>query len=251
MRARRLPVSASASPVRAIWYIASIGQPSQLVRRGFGSVRARGVTGAVRWAARPWILRVRAHERHVWYELDLRAERRRRDLPPGFILAQAEDPDLPKIAELPEAATVPTLRRLRDDGHDLWLVKHDDAVAFVCWIFRHRARVIAAKGGWIELPRGVACLEDSLTAAGLRGRGIAPGAWSAIADTLRSDGMEAMVTKVEEQNAASRTAVVKAGFREIAQMTLDREWGRSRVTVSPLAGRKTGAALAELIERST
>ena len=55
-----------------------------------------------------------------------------------------------------------------------------------------------------------------------------------------------VVTKIEDWNTPSRVAVGKAGFVETADMTLDREWGRSRVAVFP-NGDGNGQLLAELI----
>jgi RimJ/RimL family protein N-acetyltransferase len=119
-------------------------------------------------------------------------------------------------------------------------------VVFVCWIFRGCTPVAGVKGGWIDLPGTIVCLEDSLTARPFRGLGIAPGAWCALADRLEDEGVHTIVTKVEVSNRASRVAVTKAGFRETAEMTLDREWGRTRVAVVP-EGDGTGSVLARLI----
>jgi RimJ/RimL family protein N-acetyltransferase len=210
------------------------------------AVRRHGARGAVARALRRLVRRLRVHERHFWYELDLHSSRPRRELPEGFALNPAEESDLVQIAALPEATTIPVMRRWRAQGHELWTVGSGGRVAFVCWIFRGRAPVAAAKGHWIDLPGTIACVEDSITAPAFRGRGIAPGAWCALADRLESEGVQALVTKVEDWNQPSLAAVAKAGFHATAEMTLDREWGRSRVAVSP-AGGGTGPLLAELI----
>jgi RimJ/RimL family protein N-acetyltransferase len=214
--------------------------------RGVIAVRRHGARGAFARATRRFVRRLHAHERHTWYELDLRTSRPGLALPQDFALRAADDADLAQIATLPEATTVPVMRRLRAEGHELWIVDGSGVVAFVCWIFRARAPVAAAKGHWIDLPHSVVCLEDSLTAPAFRGQGIAPGAWCALADRLQSEGVQAMVTKVEDWNRPSHRALAKAGFRETAEMTLDREWGRSRVTVTAVGG-GTGPLLARLI----
>ena len=214
--------------------------------RGLIAIRRHGARGAFARATRRFAWRLRAHERHTWYELDLRTSRAALPLPEDLALRLAEDADLAQIAALPEATTVPVMRRLRAEGHDLWIVDGSDVVTFMCWIFRARAPVAAAKGRWIDLPDSVVCVEDSLTAPAFRGQGIAPGAWCALADRLRCEGVQAMVTKVERWNQPSHRAVDKAGFRETAEMTLDREWGRSRVTVTATGG-GTGPLLVRLI----
>ncbi len=123
--------------------------------------------------------------------------------------------------------------RLRD-ANDLWLVLEHDRALFSCWIFRDGTPVIAAPGGQLPLPAGTVCLEDSVAAAAARGRGIAPAAWSAIADTLAEEGQEHMITKVAVDNAPSRRAVEKAGFDAVALMHFRRIGPRSRTRVELL-----------------
>jgi len=66
------------------------------------------------------------------------------------------------------------------------------------------------------VPRGVAFLEDSVTAPTYRGRGIASAAWQQIAGVLPTEGLCELVTIVDVTNVASRRAVTKAGFQEVA-----------------------------------
>ncbi len=80
--------------------------------------------------------------------------------------------------------------------------------------------MLAAPGGWLELPADTVVLEDSATTPRARGRGIAPGAWTAIADSLRDEGLVHMITKVGVENEASRKAVAKAGFRDVGVMRM-------------------------------
>ena len=218
----------------------------RFVERAFIAIRRHGVRDAFTRAARRLAWRFHAHERHTWYELGVETKQARLPLADGLRLRLAEESDLARVAALPEATTIPTMRRLRAGGHQLWIVDGGGALEFACWIFRAHAPVAAAKGHWIALPDSVVCLEDSLTAPEVRGRGIAPGAWCALADLLHREGVRAIVTKTEHWNQPSHRALAKAGFRETAEMTLDRSWGRSRVTVAPLDG-GTGPLLAELI----
>jgi len=210
------------------------------------AIRRHGARRAVARAARRLVRRLHAHEQHTWYELDLQVSRPRLALPQDLRLRLAEDDDLAQIEALPDTTSVPVMRRLRSEGHQLWIVDGHSGVGFVCWVFRTRAPVAAAKGRWIDLPDSVVCVEDSLTAPAMRGRGIAPGAWCALADRLEADGVQALVTKVEQWNLPSHRALAKTGFRPTAEMKLDRAWGRSRVAATPLGG-GTGALLAGLI----
>ena len=91
--------------------------------------------------------------------------------------------------------------------------------------------MLAAPGGWLELPADTVVLEDSATTPRARGRGIAPGAWTAIADSLRDEGLVHMITKVGVENEASRKAVAKAGFRDVGVMRMVKTGPRKRTTV--------------------
>lgn len=210
------------------------------------ALRRHGPRGAAAHALRILRRRVRVHADYVWFELDLRLPRPQLTLPDGFALRPATDRDLAEVGELREATSAPAMRRLRAAGHEPWIVDRGGRVAFICWTYRGRAPVPGVRGGWIELPAGLVCLEGSLTLPAFRGRGIAPGAWSAVADGLAGEDVHALVTRVEERNRASRAALGRTGFREVAAMTLDRNWGRSRVAVS-FAGDGLGRLLARLI----
>ncbi len=120
--------------------------------------------------------------------------------------------------------------------------------AFSCWVFHGRAPVLAARGGWLALPPGVVCLEDSVTNPDYRGRGIAPAAWGGIAATLHARGLTSLITKVAVDNAPSRKACLKAGFVEVGTMRLTRVGPRYRVVVEDPSG-ATGPLLAAALER--
>jgi GNAT superfamily N-acetyltransferase len=174
-------------------------------------------------------------ETHVWYELSLRDGRPRVDLAPGFVFRRAEPSEVALIEQLPTVARPEAQRRL-DAGNDLWFVLDGDTPAFACWIFRQRMPMLAAPGGVLELPPGSVCLEDSVTSADYRGRGLAPAAWTLLADVLEHEGVGSMLTKVGEENTPSRRAVTKAGFVEIGVMHFRRVGPRSRTTMREPGG---------------
>ena len=176
-------------------------------------------------------------ERHLWYELDVQNGRPRHELADRLQLRRATEADVQAIGRLPEADSVPALRRGLAVGHELWVVTHRDGQpAFACWMHRGSTPVAAAADGWLELPPGVACLEDTVTAPELRGNGIAPAAWCAIADRIAAEGIRTLVMKIETGNSPSRRAVAKAGFREAAEMTLDRTGPLRRASLTPRNG---------------
>jgi RimJ/RimL family protein N-acetyltransferase len=223
-----------------------VGRLARLREAVAVALRRHGPRGTAARAMRILRRRIRVHADYVWYELDLRLARPEPALPDGFALRAATDRDLAEIGELPEAISAPAMRRLRAAGHEPWVVERGERAAFICWIYRGRAPVAGVRGGWIDLPPEVVCLEGSLTLPAFRGQGIARGAWCAVADGLAGEGVHALVTKVNEQNMPSRAALAKAGFRAVAAMTLDRNWGRSRVAVHPI-GDGIGPVLARLI----
>ena len=202
-------------------------------RRG---IRRFGVAGSLkRLAAHAGQSLTRAlyvRERHIWYVLSLTAVLPQINLPPGFAVALAAADDVALLEELPTIGAHEARER-RAAGAELWLVREGTRAAFACWIFRERTPVFAAKGGWLTLPPNTVCLEDSVTSPDYRGRGLAGGAWSEIARGLQSRHVAAMITKVAEDNTASRRAVEKAGFEPIAMMTLTRRALRSQVTLEP------------------
>lgn len=184
-------------------------------------LRRHGPLGAARLAAGRLRRAVRMRDRYIWYELRLDEERPRRELPDGFELQIArETRDLELFSALQSCGLTKTLERVRDGLP--WLVAADGQAAFACWTFLRRTPVRALPSDWLELPEHVACLEDSVTGPHFRGRGIAPGAWTALADHLAGEGYRAIVTKVMDTNVPSRRAVEKAGFREVASFELVR-----------------------------
>lgn len=181
--------------------------------------------------------RVYLHEEHIWYELPLDRERERRPLAPGLELVEADEAQTRHLGGLPTMSPAEA-QRLRARGARLYLILDGEQPLFACWIHTSQTPAIAARGGWLSLPSAVVCLEDSVTAPAARGRGVAPAAWSELAERLAGEGVASMITKVEIENAPSRKAVEKAGFREFAVMRLRRLGPRARVEItgaSPLA----------------
>ncbi len=188
------------------------------------------------------------HERHIWYRLDLASPRRVIDLPGGFTLVRGKPEDVAFLEQF-EAISVVEARQRLDAGAAFWMVRHGPQAAFCCWIFQDRTPVFAARTGWLPLPSGTVCLEDSLTAPHYRGRGIASAAWLTIADVLARDGVTAIVTKIEQKNMPSRGAAEKIGFRAVASMNLVRVAFRSWVSVEPQGDDSVSKYLVERLSR--
>lgn len=211
-----------------------------LERRGLG-----GTLGTVLAGARPLVL---LREEHVWYALDLHGDRPRRPLPPEVELVRAEASQWPLASAMDGGPDADQIREFSGVGGELWMVLDGGRAAFTCWVFPRVTPAIAARGGWLHLPPSTVCLENSATSPGHRGRGIAPGAWSAIADGLSGRGVETMITKVAVDNVPSRKAVSKAGFTEVAVMHLRRLGPRTRIAVSP-SGPGLSSYLADTLQR--
>jgi ribosomal protein S18 acetylase RimI-like enzyme len=186
-------------------------------------------------------------ETHFWYQLDLDGERPHADMPEGIALVEAGADEVPLIDQLP-SLSVDDAEKRRSEGASLWLALEDRKPAFACWIFLDRLPVLASESGSLALPEEAVALEDSITSPDFRGRGVAPRSWSTLADRLAERGFKAMITKVGEENEASRKAVKKSGFREVAVMRAVRLGGRFRVEVEQLDG-GLGPYLAEQLER--
>jgi RimJ/RimL family protein N-acetyltransferase len=207
-------------------------------------IRAVGKYGVV-GTARLAVARVHLHEEHIWYQLDLPSPTGEPfDEGDGLRLVQPQcEPDLAPFDELP-TITLEGATHWYAGGAQAWLVLEGDRPLFGCWIFRERTPMIAARQGCLDLPPGVVCLEGSVAAPHARGRRIGPRTWNALAHHWAAAGAAAMITKIETSNEASRRAVARSGFREIAVMRLRRLGRFKRVTVEEL-GPGLGGALRE------
>lgn len=203
------------------------------------AVRRYGAAGAARRLLTLARETVYLRQEHVWYELDLRGERPRRELDSALDLLQADVEHIPLLDELWAIDHAEAERRLQSGG-TLWLVLDGAQPAFSCWTFRGRTPIRAAQKGWLDLPADAACLEESMTAAAYRGRSIAPAAWTLVADRLAGQQLRRLVTTIEEENAASRTAVSKVGFVEIGRAETVKIGSRVRVRLT--AGDRDGSA---------
>jgi RimJ/RimL family protein N-acetyltransferase len=223
-------------------------RPQDLAFRIRRALRRRGPVGLASALFSEAVKQVRLNESHVWYLLTLSdASSDVRPLEGGLILRRAEMRDLPLLDGMQSVSAVGAEHRLQD-GNELWMVFGTQELLFCCTIYRARAPVVAAAGGWLGLPSDAVCLEDSETAQGGRGRGIAPAAWSSIAASLAGEGVSRMITKVGVENVASRRAVEKAGFKPVAVMRFVRRGplGRTRIEVLD----PSGAFLRELLDRA-
>lgn len=202
--------------------------------------RRHGVTGsllrAVSVTRRELGRHITLHEQHVWYMRDLSVSGSPPQWPENIELSKLSEDGVPYLSQLATVGRMEARRRLTQ-GAELWLAREGSQAVFACWIFRKRAPVLAARGGWLELPDGVVCLEDSVTSPAYRGRGIAPAAWNRVADELRHDGSKTIITKVASDNVPSRRAVERAGFRAVATMTFNRCGLNTRVKIDDMIER--------------
>ena len=203
------------------------------------AVARHGVRGCVALAARNAKQYVTTtlyqHERHIWYvaaPVDVRAHRA---FPDGMKLRRSRREHLDLLTQS-NLYGWSAAESFLEEGGDLWMVRDNQRAVFCCWVFRKRMPTVAAQGGWKELPAKTVCLEGVVTDPRYRGRGIAPAAWSLIAQSLKDEGMRTITIKVEEKNQSMRRAVQKAGFREMAITDFRQLAGLSRVKVVPVSG---------------
>jgi L-amino acid N-acyltransferase YncA len=121
-------------------------------------------------------------------------------------------------------------------------------VVFASWLFRRQTPMLAAHGGWLELPANTVCLEDLVTMQAYRRRGIAAIALMDIAGILAKQGVTTMIAKVEKHNLASCHTMEKAGFRVIATMDMERIWLKLHVKVAAVRQDDFAAYLAQHLE---
>lgn len=213
-----------------------------VLHRVVRKIRRDGLAATMRLAAVLVRERTFLHEEHFWYELETGGDRPRRELPEGLTVSLAGPDEVGQVAELGQDVAEAELHHSLDG--ELWITREGDVPLFACWIFPERSPVLAAPGGWLELPPGVAVLENSFTSPLARGRGIAPASWCHVADVLAERGVRSLITKVEVVNFPSRKAVTKAGFSEIGLMSLTRVAGHKWVSLVP-AGSGLATELAQ------
>ena len=204
-----------------------------LVRSHLRRHGPRGTAEAIMQKARE---KVYLQETHVWYELALGDERPKRSLSPEFELVRGDHSHLPLLDQLPDTPPEVVAKQRMDEGADLWLVLEGEQVAFVCWIFHGSMPMLAAPENRLLLAPEIVCLEDSVASTAYRGRGVAPAAWSGIAEALQQTGAKYIITKIGESNVASRRAIVKSGFHESASMHFRLVGFQRRTTVQPGSG---------------
>jgi RimJ/RimL family protein N-acetyltransferase len=174
-------------------------------------------------------------EEHVWYERDLHGGFGAHELPDGLRLVRADASQVDWVVPLGQDRDQAQARL--EAGNDLWFVLDEqDEPVFLAFTFRQVTPVIAAADGELDLPLGAACLEDSVTAPAVRGRGIAPAAWVLIAEQLGRAGFTEMLAKIETDNEPSKRVAEKAGFRPVAVMQHERTGARRRTAVQALGG---------------
>lgn len=222
----------------------NIAMIDALHRRGMMTSLRHAFENARHQASRIPYLR----ERHVWYRLDLPYTASPPPLPEGIYLQQAGRDELPLLKQLETVGRFEAECRI-SAGADLWIVRDGAVAASSFWIFWDQSPVLAAAHGWMSLPEGTVCLEDTITAPVYRGRGLAPAAWAQVAVQLSEQGVSSIITKIEEQNAPSRRAVEKIGFQAVAVMDLERVWMMRHVEVDPRADDQAARYLRQSLSR--
>lgn len=186
-------------------------------------------------------------ETYIWFERELSAPPPAPSRQDEFELVAVTDAELDEFHQL-GSTTVDQTRGYREHGGQPWLARLGGAAAFACWIHPRETPLSALRSGFMSLPAGTACLEDSVTAPAFRGRGVAPRAWEALAARYRDDGLRSLVTKVLDSNHPSCKAVGKAGFTEVARMHVRQNgpWVRLRAEATADAG--SGPLLVERLD---
>lgn len=200
------------------------------------ALRRRGIRPLVRQSLTDLRNVLAPNSTHVWYLLDLEADRPHPSLPAGYVFEEVANGsrDVAVLETLGPNAPAEARARFASGGR-LFVARTGDELAFACWVFR-AIPTTAAREGWYAVREDARGLEYSITVDTHRGRGLAPAAWSELCGTLAAEGITGLLTKVGFSNDPSRRAVEKAGFHEIAHVTVTRRRGRIRVEVSRASG---------------
>jgi len=183
-------------------------------------------------------LRLWHDEHHVSYLVELDAERPRPELPDGLRLVEGDASDLHQLPAIPATGVIMG-RGWLERGARLFLVLDaEDRAAFAGWVFHDEVSVSVAPRGWLALPDGVGCLDECYIAPHLRGRGIAPAAFSLIADRLAAEGDSMLLAVTGAEGRAPWRALEKAGLGPVADLYTRRHLNVAgmRVESAPGAG---------------
>lgn len=223
-----------------------VSHPKRLVARVRGAVRRHGAVGAARHAAvrTVRVARTRAYlsEMHIWYEFPLW------DASPdpvdGYRIRQGTESDAAELEQL-GLLRLPAAREYLAEGAQLWVATHGDELVYMVWFHRDWVPAIAAAGGRLQLPPGVACLENAFALPAHRHLGVGRCVIKRAVLSHANAGFEHVVAKVAEDNIASRKSVAKLDGREAARMHFRRIGFARRVRVESLGNADLAAALAE------
>ena len=199
------------------------------------AVEKRGVRGTARSGVKILWQALYQDEVSTWYEVPLDHARPRVPLREGELVRAVDAADFASFNAIgSQSAAVAHERRCA--GGEPWVLLVDGEPAFCCWLYAGRSPVNSMPGEWLRVPDGTRTLEDSITAPGFRGRGLAGGVWTALFDGLEAEGVRSVITNVLDSNVPSTRAVLKVGFAPVASMRYRRIGPRSRQVVTALAG---------------
>lgn len=210
-----------------------------MLSRSYELVRRLGPAGAAQRAALRLLPGTPWSEEMVWMALDVTApDRPRRPLDETLTVRRGSLDDMWLLEQIPSdqavAQMTPALVQERlDAGAELWLTVEGDRLGFRCWIFRGWAPYPGAPHRRMSLPDDVVLLEDSIASPDFRGRGLAPGTWSALGDVFAAEeGVRTIITKVAKDNEVTLRSLEKVGFQAAAQMRMSGPVWQMRLAIT-------------------
>jgi RimJ/RimL family protein N-acetyltransferase len=195
-----------------------------------------------------------AHTQELWTWWELPLEQTvSQPLPEGCrALAASDEQELQWFLALPpvwyDARNADPRLRIEQGGTP-WLVRDDRQVLFTVWQFVGRAPLQWLRSGWLTLPTGTALLEDAIVAPDRRGRGIAGGMATRLAEQLGAQGVSSFIARILKSNAPSIKMIQKAGYRPVAESLAVHTGPLTRVSAWTVdSGGINGAWLAETLD---
>jgi hypothetical protein len=184
-------------------------------------------------------------EAHIWYRLDVSADFQRVQPPRRLELVRGGPLAVQLLEQMPGVRQRMVHRRLAE-GAELWVAHEAGRALLSCWSFRTRTPALTARRAWIDLPPATVGLDVAAVMHDRRATALAAAAWSALADALAAERVDALVIRVAETNLPCRRAIETVGFRVIASMRLSRIGGHARVALHVYEDGATGFPSAQL-----
>ena len=146
------------------------------------------------------------------------------------IVLTKDEKDLERILDFRPQGTYENIKKLYNEGENVYLVFNNDLCIHHSLVFRNDSDAEVQKEH-INIPAHTAWIHYCNTAVGHRGKGIYPYVINYIAKALTDsgNGMDRIIIDTEQKNIPSQKGIIKAGFREMGMVKRSVFFGKEKI----------------------